>query len=85
VTGEPRANHQPGDYPVIRTVLGILAFAILAFAAAVGEDIGGWQEAKWGMTPDQVQKVLSYPTLAADLVKVCGEKCNEGGALVVKT
>jgi hypothetical protein len=71
-----------GIYPVKRTVLGILAFAIFAFAPpAAGEDIGGWGEARWGMAPDQVQKALSYPTLAVDLAKVCGEKCNEGGAL----
>jgi hypothetical protein len=67
---------------VKRTVLGILALATLAFAPpAVGDDIGGWQEAKWGMTPNEVQKVLSYPTSVADLAKVCGEKCNEGAAL----
>ena|GEM_PF-6821155 len=65
-----------------RTVLGILALATLAFAPpAAGEDIGGWQEAKWGMTPSEVQKVLSYPTSVADLAKVCGEKCDEGAAL----
>ena len=65
-----------------RTVLGILAFVTLAFAPpAAGEDIGGWQEAKWGMTPDQVQKVLSYPTSVADLAKVCRGPCNEGSAL----
>jgi hypothetical protein len=67
---------------VKRTVLRIFAFAILAFAApAAGEDIGGWQEAKWGMTPDEVQKVLSYPTSVADLTKVCRGPCNEGAAL----
>ena len=33
------------------------------------------------MTPDQVQKVLSYPTSVADLAKVCREKCDEGAAL----
>ena len=65
-----------------RTVLGILALATLALAApAAGEDIGGWQEAKWGMTPSEVQKVLSYPTSVADLARVCGEKCDEGAAL----
>jgi len=65
-----------------RTVLGILALATLAFVPpAAGEDIGGWQEAKWGMTPSEVQKVLSYPTSVADLAKVCGEKCDEGAAL----
>jgi hypothetical protein len=67
---------------VKRTVLGILTLAILAFAPpAAGEDIGGWQEAKWGMTPNEVQKVLSYSTSVADLAKVCGEKCDEGAAL----
>jgi hypothetical protein len=64
------------------TILGILAFAILAFAPpAAADDLGGWQEAKWGMTPGEVQKALSHPTRAADLAKVCGEKCNEGAAL----
>jgi hypothetical protein len=67
---------------VKRTVLKILSFAVLAFAMpAAGEDIGGWQDAKWGMTPDAVQRVLSYPTSPADLAKVCGEKCNEGAVL----
>jgi hypothetical protein len=67
---------------VKRTVLGTLAIATLAFALpAAGEDIGGWQEAKWGMTPSEVQKVLSYPTSVADLGKVCGEKCDEGAVL----
>ena len=65
-----------------RTVLGILALATLAFVPhATGENIGCWQEAKWGMTPSEVQKVLSYPTSVADLAKVCGEKCDEGAAL----
>jgi len=69
---------------VKRTVLGILAFATLAFALpAAGEDIGGWQEAKWGMTPDQVQKVLSHPASAADLATVCRAPCNEAEALEV--
>ena len=43
--------------------------------------MNGWQDAKWGMTPDEVQKVLSYPTSVADLSKVCHEPCNEGAAL----
>ena len=65
-----------------RTVLGISALAALAFAPfAAGEDFGGWQEAKWGMTHIEVQKILSYPTSVADLAKVCGEKCDEGAAL----
>ena len=65
-----------------RTVLGILALATFTFAPpAVGEDIAGWQEAKWGMTPSDVQKVLSYPTSVADLAKVCRVPCNEGEAL----
>jgi len=67
---------------VKRTVLGILALATLAFVPhAAGENIGGWQEEKWGMTPSEVQKVLSYPTSVRDLAKVCGEKCDEGAAL----
>jgi hypothetical protein len=82
VTGEHRTNHQLGDNPVKRTVLAILAFATLVFAPpATGEDIGGWQEAKWGMTPDELQKALSYPTIVVDLAKVCGENCEEGAAL----
>ena len=65
-----------------RAFLGILAFAALAFARPAGsQDLGGWQDAKWGMTPDEVQKVLSYPTSVADLSKVCHEPCNEGAAL----
>lgn len=65
-----------------RTILGISAFVMLALAPpATGEDISGWQEAKWGMTPEQVQKVLSYPTFEADLAKLCSKECNEGAAL----
>ena len=64
------------------TVLRILASAMLVFALpAAGEDISGWQEAKWGMTPDQVQKVLRYPTVEADLAKLCSKECDEGAAL----
>jgi hypothetical protein len=67
---------------VKQTVLGILAFATLAFAQpTAAEDVGGWQEAKWGMTPDEVQKVLSHPTSVADLAKVCPKECEEGAAL----
>jgi hypothetical protein len=67
---------------VKQTVLGTLAFAMLALALpAASEDISGWQEAKWGMTPDQVQKVLSYPTFEADLARLCSKECNEGAAL----
>ena len=61
-----------------RAVLGILAFAMLAFALpAAGEDIGGWQEAKWGMTPEEVQKVLGSRRSKRDMAKVCGEKCKK--------
>jgi hypothetical protein len=67
---------------VKRTIVGILAFVMLALALPVaGEDINGWHEAKWGMTPDQVQKVLSYPTFEADLAKLCSKECNEGAVL----
>jgi hypothetical protein len=67
---------------VKRAFLGILAVTALVFARPAGsEDVSGWQGAKWGMTPDQVQKVLNYPTLVADLASVCGEKCDEGAAL----
>ena len=62
--------------------LGILAFAALLFARPAGsEDLGGWQDAKWGMTPDEVQRALNYPTAVADLANVCGAKCDEGAAL----
>jgi len=67
---------------VTRAVLAICVVATLAFAPpAAAEDLGGWQDAKWGMTPDEVQKVLSYPTSVADLAKVCGKNCGEGAAL----
>jgi hypothetical protein len=67
---------------VKRAVLGILAFVTLAIASpADGEEISGWQEARWGMTPDEVQRALSYPTSVPDLEKVCGKKCEEGAAL----
>jgi len=79
----PSAKPSTRGHPVKkRAVLGILAFATLAFAPpAAAEDLSGWQDAKWGMTPDEVQKVLSYPTIVADLAKVCAEKCEEGAAL----
>jgi hypothetical protein len=60
----------------------VIAFLGLAFALpAQAEDINGWQDAKWGMTPDQVQKALSYPTFEADLAKVCSKDCQESAAL----
>ena len=75
-------NHRPVEYAVKHAALGILVVATLAVVAAVaGEDTGGWHEAKWGMTPDQVKKVLSYPVSTADLAKVCREPCNEAEAL----
>jgi hypothetical protein len=67
---------------VKRAFLGTLVFATLTFARPAGsEDVSGWQDAKWGMTPDEVQRVLNYPTSVADLASVCGEKCDEGAAL----
>ena len=70
MSGAHSTNHQPAEYSVKRAALGILVLATLAVVAAVaGEDTGGWHEAKWGMTPGQVQKVLSYPASAADLAK----------------
>jgi hypothetical protein len=68
------------DWPVKRLILGILVSAMLALPAT-GEDLNGWHEAKWGMTPDQVQKVLNYPTIEADLAKLCSKECNEGAVL----
>ena len=60
----------------------VIAFLGLAFALpAQAEDINGWQDAKWGMTPDQVQKTLSYPTFEADLAKLCNNDCQEGAVL----
>jgi hypothetical protein len=70
------------DVKMRRAVLAILACATLAIASpADSEDLGGWREAKWGMTPDELQKALSYPTSVADLSKVCRGPCNEGSAL----
>jgi len=67
---------------VKRALLGILAFAALVFARPAGsEEVSGWQDAKWGMTPDEVQRVLNHPTSLAELASVCGEKCDEGAAL----
>jgi hypothetical protein len=67
---------------VKRAFLGILAFAAFVFVRPAGSaDLSGWLDARWGMTPDQVQKVLNYPTSVADLASVCGAKCDEGAAL----
>jgi CTP:phosphocholine cytidylyltransferase-like protein len=67
---------------VKQTILASLAFSTLAYTAIAGSsDISGWQAAKWGMTPDEVQKVLGQRVSLADLAKVCGEPCNEGAAL----
>lgn len=82
MSGAHSTNCQPVEYMVKRAALGISVLAVLAVVAAVAsEDIGGWHEAKWGMTPDQVQKVLDYPASVADLAKVCREPCNEAEAL----
>jgi hypothetical protein len=67
---------------VRQALILILTFGAVSFAiASAGEDVNGWQEAKWGMTPDQVQRVLTSPTSVADLTKVCRGPCNEGTAL----
>jgi hypothetical protein len=50
-------------------------------ALADNQEIAGWRDAKWGMSPEAVQSVLKYPTRNADLSKVCGDKCGEGAAL----
>ena len=82
MSGAHSTNHQPVEYTVKHAGLGILVVATLAVVAAVaGEDISGWHEARWGMTPDQVKKVLNHPVSAADLAKVCREPCNEAEAL----
>ena len=60
----------------------ILAFLGLVFVLpAQAQDVNGWQDAKWGMTPDEVQKALSYPTFEADLAKLCSNDCQEGAVL----
>ena len=63
-------------------VVASLVFMVLAFVLPVAaEDINGWHEAKWGMTPEEVQQALSYPTFEADLAKLCSKDCQEGAAL----
>jgi hypothetical protein len=75
------AKTQPGDNPVNRAVV-ILTFLGLALALpAEAEDVHGWQDAKWGMTPDEVQKAVSHPTFEADLAKLCSKDCQEGAVL----
>lgn len=65
-----------------RAFLWILFLGVLVIPAfADNEGLVGWQDAKWGMTPGEVQKVLKYPMRRADLSKVCGENCEEGSAL----
>jgi hypothetical protein len=67
---------------VKKTALWISAFGALAIPAlADTSDIVGWQNARWGMTLDDVQRILKYPASRADLAKVCGEACPEGAAL----
>jgi hypothetical protein len=66
----------------VNRVVASLVFMVLAFVLpAAAEDIDGWHEAKWGMTPEEVQKALSYPTFEADLAKLCSKDCQEGAAL----
>jgi len=50
-------------------------------ALAASGDIDGWHEAKWGMTPDEVQKAVARPMFFADLAKVCDKPCDEGAVL----
>src|SRR5262245_10120676 len=55
---------------------------MLAYAAFAGsDDVNGWQEAKWGMTPDEVQKAVGRHMFFADLAKVCDKACDEGAVL----
>jgi hypothetical protein len=57
-------------------------FSMLAHAALAGNtDVNGWQDAKWGMTPAEVQKAVGLPMSFADLAKVCDKTCDEGAAL----
>jgi hypothetical protein len=59
-----------------------LMFSMLAHAALAGNnDVNGWQDTKWGMTPDEVQKAIGRPMSFADLAKVCDKTCDEGAAL----
>jgi hypothetical protein len=58
------------------TTLGLL-FASSANSAAMN----GWQGAKWGMTPDEVQRALKYPTVPQDMTETCSEPCQDGAAL----
>jgi hypothetical protein len=72
----------PGGRRVKPTVLAFLVLSLLTCAAfAESNDINGWQDAKWGMTPDEVQKAVGQPMSFADLAKVCDETCKEGAAL----
>jgi hypothetical protein len=67
---------------VKRAFLWIFVVTLAAIPAlADDQQITGWRDAKWGMTPDAMQSVLKYPTRKADLSKVCGNKCDEGAAL----
>ena len=55
---------------------------MLAHAALAGNnDVNGWQDTKWGMTPDEAQKAVGRPMSFADLAKVCDKACDEGAAL----
>ena len=59
-----------------------LMFSMLAHAALAGNnDVNGWQDTKWGMTPDEVQKAVGRPMSFADLAKVCDKTCDEGAVL----
>ena len=65
-----------------RAVLTSLALSMLAYAAlAASNEINGWQDVKWGMTPGEVQQAMGQQMSVADLAKVCSKTCNEGAVL----
>lgn len=66
-----------------QALIMFLTLVAVSFAMPSGsqEVNDGWNEAKWGMTPDQVEKVIGSPMSVPDLAKVCRGPCNEGTAL----
>jgi hypothetical protein len=69
--------------PLMNKLLTAL-IALIGFLSAQpanSADVNGWQGAKWGMRPNEVQTALRYPTVPTDMTNSCPEPCRDGAAL----